>query len=109
MSLDDVKRVNMPFYDEISVREMWPQMQGNLEFMLYFPSKFPKGRLPDRTYFFNIMATIMGNYVKEIIRHANEIRATKAHDAEAIQTIDITDEWYDKMMAIPFVSCKLIC
>ena len=84
MSLDEVKRVNMPMYDEVSVKDMWPKMQGNAEFMRYFPSKFPKGRLPDRSYFFNIMATVMGDYVKEIIRHANEIRATKAHDAEAI-------------------------
>jgi hypothetical protein len=26
MPLNDVKRINMPNYDEISVKEMWPQM-----------------------------------------------------------------------------------
>ena len=43
-----------------------------------------------------------------MISHANKIRATRSHDAEAVQTIDITDEWYEKLKSIPFVSCKFI-
>ena len=73
---------------------------------MFFPSKFPKGRLPDRTYFFNIMNTVMEDYVSQILQHANTVRATKSHQAEAVQTIDITDEWFEKLKAIPFVSCK---
>jgi len=63
MPLNEVKRINMPMYDEVSVKELWPQMQGHEEFMRYFPTKFPKGRVPDRTYFFNIMQTVMEDYV----------------------------------------------
>ena len=59
-------------------------MKNNEEFMKFFPSKFPKGRLPDRTYFFNIMNTVMEDYVKEIVMHANKVRANKTHEAEAI-------------------------
>ena len=62
--MNDVRRINMPMYDEISVKDMWPRMKENKEFMLYFPSKFPKGRLPDRTFFFNILNTTMGEYVR---------------------------------------------
>ena len=108
MPLKDVKRVNMPSFDEISVKDLWPQMKDNLEFMAYFPSKFPKSRLPDKSYFFNIMNTVMEEYVQQMIAHANKIRATKAHNAEAVQTIDITDEWYEKLKAVPFVSCKYL-
>jgi len=61
----------MPMYDEFSVKEMWPDMQDSAEFMKFFPSQFPKGRLPDRTYFFNIMNTLMEDYVKQIWKHAN--------------------------------------
>ncbi len=106
MPLNMVKRINMPSFDEISVKELWPQMQDQHEFMRYFPSKFPRGRVPDKAYFFNIMNTIMEGYVASIIAHANKVRATKSHEAEAVQTIEITDEWYDKLSAIPFVSCK---
>ena len=77
--------------------------------MQYFPSKFPAGRMPDRTYFFNIMNTVMGDYVSQIIKHAQKVRATKAHNAEAAETIEITDDWYEKLSAIPFISCKLSC
>jgi len=83
-------------------------MKHNLEFTCYFPANFPKSRLPDKTYFFNIMNTVMEDYVQQMISHANKIRATRSHDAEAVQTIDITDEWYEKLKAIPFVSCKSI-
>ena len=48
----------------------------------------------------------MEGYVSSIIEHANKVRATKSHEAEANQTIEITDEWYEKLSAIPFVSCK---
>ena len=83
-------------------------MKDNLEFMYYFPANFPKSRLPDKKYFFNIMNTVMEEYVQQMISHANKIRATKAHNAEAVQTIDITDEWYEKLKSIPFVSCKCL-
>ena len=49
--------------------------------MRYFPTKFPKDRVPDRTYFFNIMNTVMEGYVKEIMTHAQRTRATQAHEA----------------------------
>jgi hypothetical protein len=107
--LNKVKRVNMPPFDELSVKALWPDMKNHEEFMKYFPSKFPVGRLPDRKYFFNIMNTVMEEYVAHIIKHANNVRATKAHNAEAAQTIEITDEWYEKLSAIPFISCKFYC
>ena len=96
----------MPMYDEFSVKEFWPHMTDNAEFMRYLPSSMPKGRAPCRTYFFNIMNTVMENYVQEIIAHANKVRATKQHMCEAIQTIEVTDEWYKKLTAIPFISRK---
>lgn len=108
MPMNEVKRVNMPSYDEISVKELWPQMWDNQDFMRYFPSKFPRGRAPEKTYFFNIMNSTMEGYVSSIMTHANKVRATKTHEAEAAKTIEITDEWYEKLKAIPFVSRKFI-
>jgi len=106
MLLNMVKRINMPSFDEISVKELWPKMHDHEEFMRYFPAKFPKGRVPDKAYFFNIMNSVMEGYVVSIISHANKVRATRSHEAEAVQTIEITDEWYEKLSSVPFVSCK---
>ena len=74
--------------------------------MVYFPSKFPKGRVPDRVYFFNILNSLMEGYVKELIRHANEVRTSAEQKAQAQQTIEVNEEWWQKLKEIPFVSCK---
>ena len=96
----------MPHFDELSVINLWPDMQKDEIFMKYMPSRFPKGRLPDRTYFFNILNTIMEPYVAELIKHANLQRTTAKNEAQAIQTIEVTDEWYQKLQSIPFISRK---
>ena len=62
MGLNEVKRVIVPMYDELSVVNLWPDMQHDETFMLYFPDKFSKGRLPERTYFFDILNTLMEDY-----------------------------------------------
>ena len=58
MPLSTVKMVVVPNYDELSVKNLWPHMQGIDEFMRFFPDKIPQGRLPARDYFFNVMNTI---------------------------------------------------
>ena len=83
LPLNSVKRVNCPPFDELSVKALWPDMKNHEEFMKFFPSKFPAGRLPDRSYFFNIMNTVMEDYVTQMIKHANKVRATNQHKAEA--------------------------
>ncbi len=63
LELNRVKFVNVPLYDELSVVNLWPRMQDDPAFLRYFPSKMAKGRLPDREYFFNVMNTLMPDYV----------------------------------------------
>ena len=63
MELDSVRCVNMPMYDELSVKNIWPHVQGNPRIMRFFPDMLPKGRLPDREYFFNILNTLEEPYV----------------------------------------------
>ena len=48
LRLDEVCRINVPLYDELSVIKIWPMMKQDQKFMLYFPSKMAKGRVPDR-------------------------------------------------------------
>ena len=74
MPLKDVKSINMPMYDELSVVNLWPDMQNDANFMQYFPDQMAKNRLPERDYFFNIMNSLMGEYAQAIMQHANEQR-----------------------------------
>ena len=33
LPINEVRRVNMPPFDELSVKALWPDMKGNEEFM----------------------------------------------------------------------------
>lgn len=74
MPISDVRFINVPMYDELSVKRMWPDMKNSPDFMRFFPDKLPIGRLPDRDYFFNMLNTCNPAYVAELIKHANEQR-----------------------------------
>ena len=54
---NQVKRIHVPLYDELSVKKLWPMLQSDETFMKHLPSKMAKGRVPDREYFFNLMNT----------------------------------------------------
>ena len=93
-------------YDELSVVHMWKDMREDEAFMRHFPDRLPKGRLPDREYFFNILMTVHGNFLIALIEHAAKQRNEAGADKEAAEVINISPEWWDKLTAIPFKSCK---
>lgn len=106
LTLNEVKQVNVPLFDELAVGKLWPLMQQNPGFMLYFPDRYPKGRLPDRSYFFNVMNTVEHNYLQDTIAHANEMRnAAKDKEQEYCQ-IKISDKWWGRLNKIPWISSK---
>ena len=74
MQLKEVKRINVPLYDELSVVKVWPMMKDDEKVRRYFPAKLPKSRLPDREYFFNVVNTFHGDYLAELLQHANKQR-----------------------------------
>lgn len=106
LGMSEVKRVNVPTYDELSVVNLWPDMQSDATFMLFFPDSFPKGRLPDRTYFFDIMNTVTEEFTQALIKHAAEQRNTAGLQAKAEEVIEISEEWWAKLQEVPFKSCK---
>ena len=81
-------------------------MQQDETFMQYFPDKLAKNRLPEREYFFNVMNTLMEEYTQAIMQHANTQRTTGEAQAKADATIEISEEWWDKLQAVPFKSRK---
>ena len=74
--------------------------------MKHFPSKLPKNRVPDREYFFNILHTFHSGYVQQLIRHAHNERHSAEIEARAIETIEMSDNWWKQLNEVPFVSCK---
>ena len=72
IELKHVKFINVPVYDELAIKYMYPLAKEEPNLMLYFPDKLPKGRLPDRDYFWNIFNTINEEYVCRLIKHAQD-------------------------------------
>ena len=106
LELKNVKWITVPLYDELSVVNIWPMTKENKQIMMYFPNKLPKGRVPDREYFFNILNTFQPLYVEQIIQHANAQRNSVASEAQAKETIEVSDKWWNALNASPFISCK---
>ena len=102
LDLHAVRHVNMPRYDELSVKRFWPLMQTDAAFMLYMPDPTPDGRLPEREYFWNVLNTLQTEYVQRLIEHANAQRMTVQEDGA--DAIEISEEWWQKLTALPFVS-----
>ena len=71
LKLSEVKWKNVPFYDELAVKKIWPDVQNDPEVMFFMPSKLPKGRVPDREYRFNVLNTLRESYVRSICEFAN--------------------------------------
>ena len=71
-----------------------------------FSDKMAKGRVPDREYFFNVLNTFQGEYLQRLIRHASDQRNESQSMAKAKETIEITDDWWNILNSVSFVSCK---
>ena len=68
----DVLTIEVPRYDELSVKNIYPQFKKDPIFMSYFPDKYPAGKGPPREYFFNIMGSLHGEYLTKCINHAHK-------------------------------------
>ena len=44
----EVQPITVPFYDELSVKALWPHLKKDAEFMKFFPDTYPPGRGPPR-------------------------------------------------------------
>ena len=106
LKLAEVKRINVPLYDELAVTSIWPMVKNDRRMMCYFPEKLPKGRVPDREYFYNILNTFHGDYVHTLVKHANEQRNSASEMARPLESIEIDDEWFTQLMEQPFISRK---
>ena len=65
--MSELKSVNVPKFDELSVKNIFPLIRQDAEVMKYFPDNYPKGREPDRTYTIYVLNTLRNQYVQEII------------------------------------------
>ena len=74
--------------------------------MRHFPDELPKGRLPSREYFFNVMNTGMHQYLQDCIRHATNQRHSAVSDGLKSETIVVSNDMMEKLNSMPHISSK---
>ena len=72
--------------------------------MDYFPDKYPKGKVCEKAYMYNVWNTRYPEDVKAVIEHANQQRYALTSAKVREDTILITDEWQRELDSLPFVS-----
>ena len=76
MKKTQVAYIQVPHYDELSVKNIWPMFQKDPTFASFFPSTWRKDKGPPRQYFFNVLNTLYPEYLQNVMAHANEQRMT---------------------------------
>ena len=102
----EVQPIKVPFYDELSVKALWPQFKKDAEFLQYFPDKYPQDRGPPRDYFFNVLHTVHPEYLLKIMAHASKQRMTAEGDDGKRESIAISAFWEEELRAMPYLSRK---
>jgi hypothetical protein len=76
LKMTELRPINAPHFDEISVKNIFPKVAKDEAVMRYLPTNLPAGRVIDRTFFFNVLNTVQPKYMLGIIEHATRVRNT---------------------------------
>ena len=98
----------MPHFEELSVKNLYPQFLKDPNMMRFFPDKYPKGKGPPRDYFFNVLNTIYPEYLAKILAHADEQRYAADGEKMKNETIEISEYWAEQLKDMPYLSCKCL-
>ena len=103
-----VRMVSVPSYKELAVSKIWAEVKDDPELKLYFCEEYSDGKYPARDYFFNVLNTGYPDYLASLIKHAHEQRNGASGEGNAMEVIEIADEWMEELKSFPFRSRKFI-
>ena len=90
------------------MNKLFPLFKEDAQMMAYFPDRLPKGRLPDRSYFYNVMHTLYPDYTTEMIKVAQNHRNQASQTSDDLGIIRVTYEWWQKLNELPFTKSKYL-
>lgn len=99
----DLKSIDVPKFDELSVKHLYDKFLSLPMMNQYFPSKYPKGRGCDRDYMFCVANTLYEETVFELIKHALEQRYAVDGIKMKDESVLINDHWADELKSLPLV------
>ena len=66
----DVDYIHVSHYEELSVKNLWKELKNDPQFNIYFQDNYANDKFPNRKYFFDILNTIIPDYLKQCMVHA---------------------------------------
>ena len=102
----DVSYIEVPHYEELAVKNLYPQFAGDDLFTRYFPDEYPAGKGPPREYFFNVLHTLYPEFLQRMLTHAHEQRMTASGQRGQEEAIQISEFWEEQLKAMPYLSRK---
>ena len=104
---NDVNHMEVPCYQEISVKNLYEDAMKDELLMKYLPTREQlSGRLPERDFFFGLLCTLRNQYMKDIIAGAHKARYTVGEDNTKKQAINISQAWMAELQKHPYHSSK---
>ena len=103
-----VPAFRMPTWPELSVKKLWPGVQLDEAFKDYFPNTLPKGKLPDKQFFWGVIFTIKPGYAKRLVKDAIEQRneLPKPGEEDKAKLLRIDAEYLQRMLEAPIFMSK---
>ena len=100
--------MEIPSYEEISVKSLYPDAMADPVLSKYLPSKEQvSNKLPEWDFFFGVLCTLRRQYMMDIIEEANKKRFKVADDDRKKEGILISDSWLEELMKHPYHSSML--
>ena len=97
LRMDAVRRINVPKYDELSVKNLFPKFSDDEALMSFMPDRMPKGKTIDREYFFNCLNTVKPEFVRDMVAHANKLRFSGGQQADEMDEVKCTDRMWEEL------------
>ena len=101
LKMKDVRPINPPRFDEISVKNLYEDCLKLPNMSLYFPDRYPKGRQCCRKYFFDILNTLHPDYTRSMIINAKKVRVISDDPDDQGKMIVIDPEWEAELKEFP--------
>ena len=104
----ELKTVDVPNYAELSVKNMYEDAMRDPLVSQYLPDKnMNSGKLPERLFFFGVLATIKNQYLTQVIHDSQSKRYKADEGYRKNQSILLTDTWLEEHRKYPYFSSKL--
>lgn len=104
----EVIHLDVPAYQELSVKNMYADAMQDEVLKDYLPSKQQlSNKLPERHFFFGVVATLRRQYMQDVIQQAHSHRFKAPEDDAKKESIVVSNAWLEELNKHPYFSSKI--